>query len=301
MMLARPRPILSAALLFAALAAVPSAWAERPELATGPRLAAGEPSGLVHARGQAAPGGAAATSPSLIFRGGTIMPDSQVTAIYWGPSWSAAGYQADKISGIASLYTGLAGSSYMHTSSEYTGTNGQVGTSVGYAGHVIDTSATPRRAPKTADVLAAVARAVPHPVANGYYPVYSDIKRGSAGYCAWHSWGTIGGVPVQFAFFFDLAGDAGCDPQDPRTVWSQGLEALANVSGHEFSEAVTDPRGTGWTDNQGYENADKCAWTFGAPTVTLTNGTSWKIQGNWSNAAYNLRSGYAKGGCIQTS
>jgi hypothetical protein len=30
-------------------------------------------------------------------------------------------------------------------------------------------------------------------------------------------------------------------------------------------------------------------------------GQNWKIQGNWSNAAANANSGYANGGCIQTS
>ena len=52
-------------------------------------------------------------------------------------------------------------------------------------------------------------------VANGYYPVYTDIPRGNAGYCAWHSWGSVGSTPVQFAFFFKLDGDAGCDPRRP--------------------------------------------------------------------------------------
>ena len=58
---------------------------------------------------------------------------------------------------------------------------------------------------------------IANPVANGYYPVYSDQKRGNAGYCAWHSYGTIRGVPVQVAFFFKLDGDPGCDPGDPGT------------------------------------------------------------------------------------
>ncbi len=101
------------------------------------------------------------------------------------------------------------------------------------------------------------------PVPNGYYPVYTDQPRGHAGYCAWHSYGTASGVPVQFGFFFKLDGDAGCDPGDTRTGHSQGLAALANVSGHELSEAVTDPRNGGWWDKSGAENADKCAWTFG--------------------------------------
>ena len=97
-------------------------------------------------------------------------------------------------------------------------------------------------------------------------------------------------MPVQFGFFFNLDGDPGCDPQDPATIHSQGLEAIANVSGHELSETLTDPRNGGWIDRNGEENADKCAWTFSG-TVAI-GGQQWKIQGNWSNAAYNASSGY---------
>jgi hypothetical protein len=49
---------------------------------------------------------------------------------------------------------------------------------------------------------------------------------------------------------------------------------------------LTDPHGDAWYDQQGAENADKCAWTFGTGPVKLGS-TSWKIQGNWSNAVYN--------------
>jgi hypothetical protein len=139
-----------------------------------------------------------------------------------------------------------------------------------------------------------------HPVANAYYPVYSDQPRGSAGYCAWHSSGTINGIQVQFGFFFNLDGDPGCDPGAPAGLGhSQGLSALANVSGHELSEMLTDPQLNAWYDQRGSENSDKCAWTFSG-TVAI-GGQNWKIQGNWSNAAANTNSGYANGGCIQTS
>jgi len=141
---------------------------------------------------------------------------------------------------------------------------------------------------------------VTNPVANGYYPVYIDSKRGHAGYCAWHSAGSCGGTPVQFGFFFNLDGDAGCDPQDTSTGHSQGLEALANVTGHEFSETITDPRLNAWYDAQGEENADKCAWTF-SPSLVDFGKTTWKIQGNWSNAANDASAGYDKSGCIDGS
>jgi hypothetical protein len=132
--------------------------------------------------------------------------------------------------------------------------------------------------------------------------VYIDQPRGSAGYCAWHSSGSCNGVTVQFAFFFDLDGDAGCDPASSVSGQSQGLQALANVSGHELSEARTDPHGNAWYDSRGNENGDKCAWYFGGPFVTFSDGTNWKIQGNWSNYAFSNNLGYAnksgQHGCI---
>src|SRR5262249_20330830 len=80
---------------------------------------------------------------------------------------------------------------------------------------------------------------------------------------------------------------------------SQGLSALANVSGHELSEMLTDPQLNAWYDQQGEENSDKCAWTFNG-NVTI-GGQQWKIQGNWSNAAANANTGYAYRGCIKPS
>jgi len=51
-------------------------------------------------------------------------------------------------------------------------------------------------------------------VVAGYFTEYVDLKRGHARYCAWHSYGSCGSSPLQFAFFWNLDGDRGCDPQD---------------------------------------------------------------------------------------
>ena len=266
--------------------------------AAGPEvLVAGDAHGLAMARGHAGPpGGGGGKVQNLLYNGGAIMTSAAVQAIYWGPSWNNSNFSQDKVAGLASLYGSFGGSHYIGTNTEYTGTNGQVTTQVTNGTSFTDLSTTPSKDPGTSGVLAEVSKEITNPVANGYYPVYTDIPRGSAGYCAWHSWGTIRNTPVQFAFFFNLDGDSGCDPKDPSTVHSQGLEALANVSGHELSEALTDPRGAGWIDRRGAENADKCAWTFnGYETI---GGVAWKIQGNWSNIAGSAGSGYANGGCI---
>ena len=253
--------------------------------------------GIHWAKGQ---GGGGTGSPDMSWGGGPVLATSATAAIFWGTSWGS--YSGDKITGMDSWYQGFGGSHYAGTSTEYSGSNGQVTTGSSYGGHIVDTSAAPAHSIKTSAILGEVCSHIANPQTNGYYAVYTDTPRGHAGYCAWHSWGACNGVNVQFAFFFDLDGDAGCDPQDTSNLHSQGLAAIANVSGHELSEAMTDPRGSGWTDSSGAENGDKCAWTFGAPLVTFSNSTEWKIQGEWSNHAYDTNTGYpnrnGQNGCL---
>jgi hypothetical protein len=237
----------------------------------------------------------------LLWHNGPVMHSTAVLPVYWGSSWSNSSFVGDKVSGLNTLYSGVGGTPYARTNGEYTDASGSVNTSsISRSGNFTDTSATPSGAPSTTQVLSEVSKVTNgHPVANAYYPVYSDQRRGNAGYCAWHSSGTINGIRVQFGFFFNLDGDSGCDPQSPSSLGhSQGLAALANVSGHELSEMLTDPQLNAWYDQKGDENSDKCAWTFSG-TVAI-GGQSWKIQGNWSNAAASARTGYANVGCIQT-
>jgi hypothetical protein len=264
-----------------------------------------EPSiaGIHWAKGEAQPAAGRTTgSPDMTWHGGPIMATAATAAIFWGTSWSNATFSGDKVSGLDSFYSGIGLSTYANTCNEYTDSTHQVTSGITYNGHVFDYSAAATSGSKTAPILAEVCKVISNPVANGFYAVYTDTPRGHAGYCAWHSAGTCGSTPVQFAFFFSLDRDPGCDPQDASGLHSQGLAALANVSGHELSEARTDPRLNAWYDSSGQENGDKCAWTFGTPLLTFQNNSQWKIQGNWSNNAYNASTGYAnsKGqkGCI---
>jgi hypothetical protein len=252
-------------------------------------IVAGPPRGLVLPRGTAGLLGRGKQTVNMTYHNGAIMTTAHTTAIFWGTTWLTS--PGDKITGIDSFYAGFSNSNYAKTSVEYTGTNGHVGATTTNNVHFVDTS-TASGGGSAATILAEVEKEITTPDPSGYYPVYTDLPRGSAGYCAWHSWGTINGTPVQFAFFWKLDGDAGCDPQDTSGLHSQGLAALANVSGHELSEARTDPAGLGWFDSKGAENGDKCAWTFNVPSVTFTNGNTWKIQGEWGNAAYTAGTGY---------
>jgi hypothetical protein len=223
----------------------------------------------------------------LQYHGGPVQTSSanhNVYPIFWGPAWSSSFSSTE--SGIANTFYGvggLGGSSYANTNTEYTdGSGNHVASGATPNAAKKDTSAAPSNAPTTNQVLSEVAKEYPTLSAGAYYPVYSDQPRGSASYCAWHSTGTINGTEVQFAFFFSLYNDPGCSPDYPNA--SPQLKALGNVSGHEWSEMETDPQLNAWYDQQGNENADKCAWQFSG-TQHFSNGSFWTIQGNWSNAA----------------
>ena len=260
--------------------------------------------GIHWAREHAAKARPSGGSPNLIYHGGPVMTQgAYIEPIYWGASWSNASFVGDKRTGLASFYSGISNSSYAGTNSEYTDGTGHVGTTVVLAADHVDTSTAPNNGNSTSAILAEVCSQASTLVENGYYPVYVDAPRGHSRYCAWHSAGTCGnGVTVQFAFFYNDDNDPGCDPEDSSGLHSRGLSALANVSGHELSEALTDPRLNAWYDANGQENADKCAWTFGTPLLKFSNGSQWKIQGNWSNGAYTSKTGYANPdglpGCI---
>ena len=143
------------------------AAADRPE--TAPEIIAGNAYGKVRPRNARPIAGG--VSPQLIGHGGAVMNSAAVTSVFWGTAWSDSGYVGDKVEGLASFYAGLGASSYMKTNTEYTGSNGQVGSAVVYNGAVFDSSATPtKKAPTTTEVLAAVARNIKNPVSKRLLP-----------------------------------------------------------------------------------------------------------------------------------
>ena len=152
---------------------------------------------------------------SVVRRPGDAFHDGRPRVL--GVSWTNTSFAGDKITGLDTFYSGVGGTSYARTNAEYYDLSGNVNTTgISKSANLKDSSATPSGAPSTSQVLAAVAKATSdNPVPNAYYPVYSDKPRGNAGYCAWHSTGTINGIRVQFGFFFNLDGDPGCDPKAP--------------------------------------------------------------------------------------
>ncbi|MFM7014200.1 MAG: hypothetical protein ACKOXT_04350 [Actinomycetota bacterium] len=242
---------------------------------------------------KAAAGKPASQTSNLTYHGGPVMTNPvQITPIYWGQKWNDATFASDKVSGLATLYRDYDNSAHAGISTQYyQGSSlSPIYTSKRVSLFTEKIDKTTTASSKTADVLNEVVKVVGFDSLSndGYYPVYTDLPRGTAGYCAWHSAGTVSSngqsKVIKFAFFFSLDGDGGCDPSDSQTVYTQGTEALANVSIHELAEAMTDPQLNAWYDKTGYENADKCAWKFTNAGVTLgSSGYAWRIQGEWDN------------------
>jgi hypothetical protein len=255
----------------------------------------------------------------MYWHGGRIMPQANVMAIFWGRRWANNDYVDDKIAGLDTWYQGFGNSNYAATSNEYRGSNGQVTGTVNYNGHVVDTTQAASGQTRSR-ILAEVCKAInntPDPSGNGYYPVYTDIPRPAGGiYCAYHSWGKCPGnnTLLQFAFFWSYdginGGGGGKDAcaffhKDQEQGHSLQLATLSDYSGHELSEARTDPTSRGWFDLGGNENADKCLGVYAQNNgqfvpVTFSNGSQWIIQSEWSNLAYYYQLGIGRfKGCLQ--
>jgi hypothetical protein len=124
----------------------------------------------------------------------------------------------------------------------------------------------------------------------------------SSNWCAWHDWTGDVGVSspyggIAFAndpYQLDMGGSCG---ENFVNGGSAGVtDGFTIVFGHEYAETITDqfPAG-GWTDIQGSENADKCAWISSgqgaSQDIALSTG-SFAVQSTWGN---DFNSG--QGGC----
>ena len=131
-----------------------------------------------------------------------------------------------------------------------------------------------------------------------------QIATGQPVYCGYHSQTTsIDGYGnpfrIQYAFIPYLntnwpgLGTTGCGMHNVNATsdaFGNGIfDGYSIVTGHEYSEAVTDPdnyfgQQDGWNDVQGNENGDKCAW-MNTQNIVL-GAHQFAVQPTWSNEAY---------------
>jgi hypothetical protein len=134
---------------------------------------------------------------------------------------------------------------------------------------------------------------------NTIYPIFTAGTVNPGGgfgtqYCAYHGFGnvTIAGATktvIYAAMPFVQSFPTACTPNMPSPNADVAANSVVNVLAHEIEESTTDYHLNAWFDAQGFENADKCAWTFGTIYTTGNGGKAnmnlrgidYLIQQNW--------------------
>ena len=272
-------------------------WGERPAPGPGP----GAGMGQGQPQGQGKPSRPTSGSNGIDYHGGPVMLGTTNVYYIWYGDWS--GNSATSI--LTDLAQGIGGSGYFNINTTYhDGSNRYVANSVHYAGATTD-AYSQGKALSDAQIKTVVANAIAggsvSKDTNGVYFVLTsaDVTATSGfctQYCGWHTHGTISGSDIKYAFIGnpDRCPSA-CEAQTIGPSGNAGADGMASIIAHELEESVTDPDLNAWYDKRGYENADKCAWTFGTESVapngakfnvTLgTNNRAFLIQQNWVNAS----------------
>lgn len=256
----------------------------------------------ISVKNQAGKGAKPQGSNGINYHGGPVMTNGSGVNVYliWYGNWS--GNSATTI--LTDLAQNIAPSPYYRINTTYyDGSNAHVVNAVTYAGSVFVGSGGYKTSLTDGDVQNIVVNAIPNfnggrPDPNGVYLVLTsaDVLETSGfctQYCGWHTHSTISGSDIKYSFVGnpDQCPNA-CEAQTTGPNGNAGADGMASVIAHELEEAVTDPDLNAWYDRRGYENADKCAWTFG--TTYTANGAKanmklgtrdYLIQQNWVNAS----------------
>ncbi len=235
----------------------------------------------------------------ILYHNGPLMLGTPTVYFIWYGSWAPL---SAEVPILTDFVKSIGGSPYEAVNASYFDGKGiHVSGQVGYGGSTFDSYSHGKNL-SDADVQAIVSEHLgkPFPVdANAlYFVLTSDDVSESSGlftqYCGWHNAATINGQLIKFSLVGNPAPNfiSGCAEQAVGPNGSSGADAMASVIAHEMEEAISDPDQTGWYFRTGNENADQCAWKFGA-TYVGANGAmanmrlgarDFLIQQNWLNS-----------------
>jgi hypothetical protein len=242
-------------------------------------------------------GGGGGSNNGIFYHGGPVMTSDVNVYYVWYGDWS--GNSATTI--LTDLANSIGNTPYFDINTTYTdGNSTPVNGNVWYQGATTDpytygTSLTDTQIRQVvADAISS--NRLPSDADGVYFVLTSSDVTASSGfctsYCGWHTHASIGGTDIKYSFVGnpDRCPSA-CEYQTVGPNGNAGADGMASIIAHELEEAVTDPDLNAWYDRRGYENADKCAWTFG--TTYTANGAlanvhmgtrDYLIQRNWVNA-----------------
>jgi hypothetical protein len=233
----------------------------------------------------------------ISFHGGPVMTGTVNIYAIWYGNWSGN----SAVSIITDLLQNIGGTPYWNIGTTYyNGSNVHLSNATSYGGSTTDaySKGTALTDTNIQQIVSAAITGGKLPLdSNGIYLVLTsaDVNATSGfctQYCGWHTHGTISGVDVKYSFVGNPDRcPASCSMQTAPNG-NAGADGMASIIAHELEEAASDPDLNAWYDVKGYENADKCAWTFGS-TYTSNGGTAnmkigtrdFLIQQNWVNAS----------------
>ncbi len=259
--------------------------------------------------------GARSSGTGISFHGGTVIAGPAVTkivAIYWGTGTIYSGQASGTGSGssdptlIGSFLRNLGGSPYFNINTTYyNASNSHVLNQVQYTSFWTTgtTCAAPSASPTDANMVALIqcglnAGAIAYDP-NTVYAIFSGNGINLGGgfgsqYCAYHTHGSTTRGNVYYAAMpYNQQYVSGCTSQYASPNADAAANSEVNTLAHEIEETTTDAMGNAWYDNRGYENADKCAWTWGTVqtaanggkyNMTFADGKQYLVQQNWVNA-----------------
>jgi membrane-bound inhibitor of C-type lysozyme len=276
----------------------------------------------VHAEA-AAPTACTEPNCNLPYNGGPVQHTPHVYLVFWGPNWdtdATANYLFDFFTALGSKSDG-----WTPIVEQYTDTTGHPtinGSLMAPTSAAIDDTAPPNPVddnalgteaadaasffniadPRNADIVivsqSGTCFAPPDPTQPTFTFAGNCGTPQPTGYCAYHNWDVSTTDASLYLPWVNLPyqpdAGAGCGAGFVNTPGT--LDGFSVSGGHEVTEAITDPIGTGWFDAadtvSGGEVADKCAWG-GAnwnqsppdPKGNLTvGGETFAVQSLWSNA-----------------
>ena len=242
---------------------------------------------------------ASVSSNGISYHGGPLITGGVTVYYIWYGNWN--GNTATTI--LTDWASSIGGSPYFNINTTYyNGSNVHVENAVAYSGSTSD-NYSQGTALSDSKVQAVVSNTItsgrlPRDTNAVYFVLTSSDVNETSGfctqYCGWHTHGTIAGADIKYAFVGnpDRCPSA-CEVQTISPNGNAGADGMASIIAHELEEATTDPQFNAWYDRRGYENADKCAWTFGT-TYKTSNGSfanmklgarDYLIQRNWVNAS----------------
>ncbi|AHG93749.1 phosphate-responsive 1 family protein (plasmid) [Gemmatirosa kalamazoonensis] len=252
----------------------------------------------------------------IFYRGGPVLQaGTNVVAVYWanstiyvgGPTPGTRGTGAQDGSLMGLFLRSIGGSPYFNINTSYTDASGaKIKNVVNYTGFWANNNSVPANGASVSDAqMISMLQSGFNAGSIAYDPstLYIIFSAGTVNlgggfgtqYCAYHTHGTVtingSAKTVLYSAMPYNAASSSCIAQNqgPNYATDPGVDPEVSVVAHETEETTTDMLGNAWFDNRGWENADKCAWTWGT-TQTAGNGAAynltlggrqWLVQRNW--------------------